>query len=741
MQRLECRIHGVVQGIGFRPLVYRIAQQLALTGWILNDGAGVQLQVQGERVMQFPSLIKDQLSELADIETFIINPIDLEPNELEFKILASTNSAIQTEFVPDLSICKKCTEELFDKNSRFYLYPFINCTQCGARYTITKNLPYDRAQTTMRDFTMCECCAAEYNNPESRRFHAEPIACNLCGPSYEISLEAAAKKIRNNEMVALKALGGYQLIANGFSADVTKQIREKKQRPFKPFAVMLFNLASIKEYYHVNAEEEKLLQSSAKPIVLLKIKKIFNEWIAPGLNEHGVMLPYTGMHYCLFYYYLNNPNTLQREMDVFHECLIVTSGNLSGQALICDPIEAKATLSQVTENIISHDRKILLAADDSIVKIIDSQPAVIRRARGFVPKKIHCAKLQAGILALGCHLKNTICLTRAGAGYVSQYLGTLQSKSNIDFMQQTLVHMQKLFNISINTIAHDQHPDIYTTQFATSFDLPTVAVQHHHAHVASVMAEYQLDKPVLAWVLDGFGYANANEAWGGELLWVDGAEFKRISHLRAYPLLGGDKAAKEPWRMALSILHSLDLTEEMKLLNLDQSQIQMANQAIKSKITWLQSSSCGRYFDAASALLNICQYNTFENEAAMRLEAYVTNPTILKNAWTCEDSQLDFSELWRYLLTVDQVTGANTFHGTLAEALVETALEKCHSLGIKKFILSGGCLQNKIFAEMMIARLQQYHIEVYYPRQLPCNDGGLSLGQAWVASHLLMRNS
>lgn len=734
MQRLDLQINGTVQGIGFRPLVYRIARQLNLTGWVLNNGAGVQIQIQGDHTDKFKDLLKKNISSLAEIELFLSKNIPLELDELAFTIKPSQNSQNQTEFVPDLSICEACVDELFDSQSRFYLYPFINCTQCGARYSITRQLPYDRPQTTMQDFVMCQTCETEYTDPLNRRYHAEPIACGNCGPSYAISLAVAAKSIQDNQIIAIKAIGGYQLIANALSLAVTDELRRKKQRPFKPFAVMLVNLASVHYYYHCSAAEAKLLESKEKPIVLLKIKKEFNALIAPGLTEHGVMLPYTGMHYCLFYYLLGQFGQEFNQEKKFPHPLIVTSGNSNGQALISENISAEQHLTKITPHIISHNRDILLAVDDSIVKIIAKQPAIMRRARGFVPKKIVCNNLRSGILALGCHLKNTVCLTKSSAAYVSQYLGTLQNKSNIDFLHLIITHLQQLFNIQVQTIAHDLHPDIYTSQLAASLDLPYFAVQHHHAHIASVMAEFQIDEPVLGWVLDGFGYANSTEAWGGELLLVDGAEFQRIAQLKSYPLLGGDKVAKQPWRMAVSILQDLNLPDAIHRFG---NNAATAAQLLNFNGAVMQTSSCGRYFDAASALLDVCQENSYEGEAAMRLEALVTTPLILKNSWELQNNTVDFSSLWRYILTADSVTGANYFHGTLAAGLVEMARKKCKELKINKLILSGGCLQNKILAESMIFQLQKYGIEVYYPRQLPCNDGGLSLGQAWVVNKLL----
>ncbi len=740
MQRLELQINGVVQGIGFRPSVYRIAKKLKLTGWVINNGAGVRLQIQGERVNDFAELLQQYLPSVADIQSFNSKIIPVQLHETEFVIKTSQTTEIETDFVPDIAICDACIKELFNPNSRFYLYPFINCTQCGARYSITHHLPYDRLKTTMHEFIMCNECEAEYQDPSSRRYHAEPIACEKCGPAYSESFLKIAKLINDNQIVAIKALGGYQLIANALSPATVDMLRVKKQRLFKPFAVMLFNLASIRYFYHCTVAEEKLLLSAERPIVLLKFRKSFNTAIAPGLTEHGVMLPYTGMHYCLYYYYLNQPSEIDREEKVFPHCLIVTSGNLLGQALITNEAKAEQHLTKITSHVVSHNREILLPVDDSITKIIDNKPTIIRRARGYVPTRINGKDTTTGILALGCYLKNTICLTKNNAFYLSQYLGTLDNKSNIEFLDQAITHLKQLLNIEVRFIAHDQHPDIYTTQLAAFFDLPSFAIQHHHAHLASVMTEYQLDEPVIGWVLDGFGYINTEAVWGGELLLVEGAQFQQLAQLKSYSLLGGDKAAKEPWRMALSILQDLNLPQKIEELAKNNIKIATLAKLLKHDNLMLQTSSCGRYFDAASALLNICQANTYEGEAAMRLEALVTKPLVLEDGWVLRENKLDFSQLWRYLLTVDTVTGANYFHGTLAAALVETARKKCNSLRINKLILTGGCLQNKILAEIMLQQLRQFGIEVYYPRLVPCNDGGLSLGQAWVTNKLIYQN-
>lgn len=735
VNRLRVTVDGLLQGVGFRPFITRLAAQLELTGWVANQGSGALLEIQGTRVADFEPLLITSLPAhmlLREISSEVIKPI---ADETEFLIKKSLDNKFITEFVPDLGICNDCIKELFDSSSNYYLYPFINCIACGPRYSITKQLPYDRHQTTLHEFVMCNRCQQEYQDPLNRRYHAQPIACTECGPSFEKPLDEIAKLIKANEIIALKALGGYQLICDAFSSEAIIRLRHAKNRPYKPLALMLPNIETIKYYYHCSEQEAKTLLSPERPIVLLKIKKTINNTIAPGLNYHGVMLPYTGIHYLLFYFILKQPKGHHWHKQLQTSALIVTSGNLPGAALITEDTQAKKQLSTIASDVIAHNRKIYLPVDDSIIKYINTKPQLIRRARGFVPNIIKLKKKTAPMLALGCHLKNTLAFSEGHNAYVSQYLGTLDNASTIDYLHQCLKHFQKFFNLKITHVVHDAHPDIYTTKLANTLDYPTIAVQHHHAHVASVMAEHQLDEPVLGWALDGFGYAEPRQAWGGELLLIDGAHAKPLLSLKPYPLPGGDLAAKQPWRMALSLLSDLKHNELLDGYSSKGSLYKNIIERLKAEQYDFRSSACGRYFDAASALLNVCDTNSYEGEAAMRLEALVTKPSILANGWAIKNSKLDFSSLWQKLCYASAREGANLFHGTLAAALAESAIMQLQALGLNKLILTGGCTQNKTLIESMLDYFKKAAVTVYMPQQLPANDGGLCLGQLWVASY------
>ncbi len=721
-KRLEIIIQGQVQGVGFRPYVYRMAKQLGLTGWVQNNAAGVFIEVQGGKTAEFIQLLRENIPPLAKVNSVSLKPIPLKPQELLFAIIASQQGQANTIIAPDTNTCSECRKELFDKQSRYFHYPFLNCTHCGPRFSITRELPYDRKQTSMSSFPLCQECENDYTNPENRRYHAQPTACTHCGPQLSLPVEQIAQYIVQGEIIALKSLGGYQLICDAQNKATLLKLRERKNRPTKPFALMVANSDIAKQIVVLNKQEQSVLESNERPIVLLKKKNDLLPYeIAPDLAHLGLMLPYTPLHYLLF-------------NELHSRILVVTSANVGGDPIIIDDIEAQQKLQNIADKVISYNRHIITRSDDSVVKIINSAPLFVRRSRGFVPSPIQLPHAVPTTLAVGGHLKNTFCITRGNEAFVSQHIGSLTNKATIDFFHESLTHLLKFLNVQPERIAHDLHPDFYTTQFAQSQGLPSFAIQHHHAHLASVIAEHHLQTPVIGLALDGYGYGQNGEAWGGELLLLDNAFFERIGTF--YPLRqpGGEIAAREPWRMAASVLHRLGRGREISKRFSFYAQAQTMESILDKKINCPETSSCGRLFDAASALLGIQPVAQYEGQAAMRLESWVTQLQILPMGWHIKNNQFDMSPTLEFLADLnDCITGANFFHGTLIAGLSTWIHQACRERKIDMVVLSGGCFLNQIVSEGLTKALSEFGITVFLPRNLPPNDGGISLGQAWIA--------
>ena len=731
MKRLQLHITGTVQGVGFRPYVYRLANSFALTGFVRNDAIGVVIEIQGANCDDFISAMKKNLPPLAIIEKIKSSEVPTILDEKNFSIFQSQLSAeVVAKISPDVGICKDCLHELFDSNSRFYKYPFLNCTNCGPRLTITNKLPYDRAKTSMKSFDLCENCQMEYSDPASRRYHAQPIACEKCGPGLSTSISDIAERIKEGDIVAVKGVGGYQLICDATNELAVEKLRKRKVRESKPLALMFLNAKSTEPFVKISSQEKTLLEGWQRPIVLLKqIEKTLPEAIAGDLSELGVMLPYNPIHYLIFHALSDSPdghNWLEERNNI---ALIVTSANIGGEPLIVDDDEAYLSLTKIADLTVSYNRKILTRVDDSVMRVVDQAPYFIRRARGFVPTSIRLVKKVAPGIAVGGHLKNTICITRDDEAFVSQYLGDMDNPASIEFFHETLAHLSKILNVKPEFIAHDLHPDFYTTQYAQDLGLPIFAVQHHHAHLLSVAAEHHIVGPALGLALDGYGYGEKGEAWGGELMLLDGGEYQRLGHLKNMFQPGGDVAAREPWRMAVSFLHQMNL-DVKKYFKDSEALINLLNSAIVIP----QTSSCGRLFDMASSLLNVCHINRYEGEAAMRLESLVTTPKVLKDGWTIKNNQLNLFPLLEYLLKCDVVDGANIFHGTLIAAFTDWIVKNAKQQNIKNILLSGGCFLNKVLAEGLLSNLRSQNLNPLLPHKLPPNDGGISLGQVFRAN-------
>lgn len=732
--RVQISIQGRVQGVGFRPCVYKLAQQLGLTGFIQNNSSGVLIEIQGECLSEFIPKLKERLPPLAKINNIQLISLPNNSNETTFKILDSQQGKVNTIIAPDACICSECLEELFDPDSRYYRYPFLNCTNCGPRFTITRNLPYDRSQTSMSLFPLCQSCQSDYLNPDNRRYHAQPTACIACGPQLSVSVNEITQRIFDGEIIALKGLGGYQLICDARNEEAISKLRIRKNRECKPFALMVANIESAERLVAVSSKAKLVLESKERPIVLLRKRETsLPDVIAPGLNHLGVMLPSTPLHYLLFNSFAGGPDYCQWFNEFHPMILVVTSANIGGEPLIIDDQKAEQGLTSIADKIVSYDREIITRADDSVVHFINESPVLIRRSRGYVPEPLKLPYAIPPTLAVGGHLKNTFCITRGDEAFVSQHIGGLNNKATIEFFHESLNHLLRFLAVKPERIAHDLHPDFYTSRFAREYGIPSYGVQHHHAHLASVAAEYGIQEPVLGLVLDGYGLGSNGEAWGGELLLLEKAASKRIGHFFPIPQPGGEIASREPWRMAASVLYSLGRGHEISQRFKEQPQAPLLLQLLEKKINCPATSSCGRLFDAVSALLGVELLSHFEGQAAMRLESIVTQPQTLHNGWVINDTVFDMRPALEFIAnTPDPQLGANLFHGTLIAGLTEWVMRICREKRIHMVLLSGGCFLNQILAEGLMNSLIKSGIKPLLPKLLPPNDGGIALGQAWV---------
>lgn len=737
LERLQLIIQGQVQGVGFRPCVYRVANQLRLTGWVQNNASGVLIEVQGTLACEFIPHLKENLPPLAKISTIQLKTIPLKINEVFFEIIESAKGKANTIISPDTCICSECLQELFDPQSRYYRYPFLNCTHCGPRFSITQTLPYDRCQTSMGLFPLCQDCNADYTNPDNRRYHAQPTACANCGPQLSLPVENIAQRILQGEIIALKGLGGYQLICDARNEITLLKLRERKNRATKPLALMVANSKSAEQIVAISEQAQILLERPARPIVLLQKKNGVSrsiDKIAPGLSHLGVMLPYTPLHYLLFNAFAENVDGCGWLDELQSMILVVTSANSAGEPIVIEDHRAKIEIKTQADKIVSYNRRIITREDDSVARLINNKPMLIRRSRGFVPTPIQLPYTIPPTLAVGGHLKNTFSITRGNEAFVSQHIGSLNNKATIDFFHESLTHLLNFLDVKPERIAHDMHPDFYTTRFAQHYGVPAFAIQHHHAHLAAVAAEHGIQQRVLGLALDGYGYGLNGEAWGGELMLLEQASCERLGSFYPLPQPGGEIAAREPWRMAASVLHRLGRGKEISKRFSSCTQAKAIHQLLDKKINSPLTSSCGRLFDAASALLGVQLMSQYEGQAAMRLESLVTQLHIAPNGWRIKDNNFDMLPTLELLLDIAcPIAGANLFHGTLIAGLSTWIKGMCRVRRIDMVVLSGGCFLNQILAEGLTKALCESGIKSFLPRDLPPNDGGISLGQAWIA--------
>lgn len=799
MERRRFIISGQVQGVGFRPFVYRIAHSHTLTGHVSNSAAGLIIEVQGatDTLAAFAHSLYHNLPPLAHISRSREEILPLVTDETAFSILHSAHSdhtGHDVRISPDVATCADCLADMQHPHTRRFAYPFTNCTNCGPRYTITRSIPYDRATTSMACFVQCPECQAEYDNPADRRFHAQPNACSLCGPhiwtvdggNFEKSshhppntfitrthdaIAHAVRSLRQGSIVAIKGLGGFHLACDALQADVIAELRRRKHRPHKPLAIMVRDVDTARKFAHISEYAAALLHSVARPVVLCPRTSALPPTISPDTPTVGIMLPYTPLHYVLF-------DALAQETDT--TALVMTSGNAGGEPICLGNREALARLASLADVLLLHNRNILVRVDDSVLsppfqcaallaqgndvgtplEVFEGEgdtfykkyppPIFHRRARGYVPSGIALAASGPTVLGTGAELKATLCLTRTDTAFVSQHIGDIENLATYAFYEETAAHMQMLLEARPLAVACDMHPDFLTSRFARELaqarGIPLYTLQHHVAHAWSVLAENQHVGPALAWVLDGAGYGEDGTVWGGELLWIHthNATHRRLGRCAPFVLPGGDAAVREPWRIAQALLLS---TGQDVPLAVDADARHAVTHMVQRNIRCVSTSSAGRLFDAVSAVLGLCTHTTYEGQAAVCLEAALGGRTV-DSGYTVPCARN--GELWElsshalFAAVVDDIRGAvgvdviaRRFHAGLVQALVAMASAAASECGVDCIGLSGGVMQNAPCAALLMRGLERAGLRVLIHKHLPANDGGLSLGQAAYAQKKL----
>ena len=758
--RAQVVVRGVVQGVGFRPFVYRLARESALSGWVLNSTQGVVIEVEGGK-----AAVEGFLAGLVErpppralidrVETSFLPPVGY----TSFVIQASRDGDESVLISPDICVCGDCLREVFDPKDHRYGYPFINCTNCGPRFTIVGDIPYDRPKTTMRAFAMCPRCDREYHDPADRRFHAQPNACPECGPQVSLldregrpaalgdgldPIEGTRRLLAGGAVVAVKGLGGFHLACDATDAEAVAELRRRKHRIDKPFAVMALDAEAVSRYCELREGERQLLESPARPIVLLRRKAgspIAPE-VAPNNSYVGVMLPYTPLHYRLLAGSAGGDQAPPL-------ALVMTSGNMSEEPLAIDNDEALERLDVLADYFLMHNRDIGIRCDDSVTRLFRGQETLIRRSRGYAPYPLRLDLDMGEVLACGAELKNTFCLTKGGDAFVSQHIGDLENYETLASYQSSIEHFQRLFRISPTVVAYDLHPDYLATQFAqemASKGLEAVGVQHHHAHIVSCMVENGLRDPVIGVAFDGAGYGTDGRIWGGEFLLADHADFRRMAHFEYVPLPGGDAAVRHPWRMAVSYLMDTFSEEALSLplplwSQVGGRDVALVRRMIEAGVNCPLTSSCGRLFDAVSALLGVRTAVNYEGQAAIELEMMAAPGVGEVYDWALSrgsPATIDASPVIRAVVAdlrrgVDREVISARFHNTIAGIVAKTSGAIRESTGVDKVALSGGVFQNVYLLERTIDALEERGFQTYVNHLVPTNDGGIALGQAVVA--------
>ena len=762
---VELLIRGIVQGVGFRPFVYTLATRLEISGTVSNSSAGVVIKAAGpkERIESFKDLLQREAPPLARIFSLEEREVTTVLPEDGFSILASiAGQGASTGIPPDIALCADCLQELLNPADRRAGYPFINCTNCGPRFTIVETIPYDRPRTSMKVFPMCAACAAEYGDPTNRRFHAQPNACPVCGPhlswhnhlGHKLAcadpVARAIAALAGDAVLAIRGLGGFHLAASGLSQSAVQLLRDRKGRRAKPLAIMVADMTSARRFAEISDSEEEALVSSERPIVLLRKKEGSGlaEGLAPGVGDIGIMLPYTPLHHLLF------------QDPMSPAALVMTSGNVSGAPICTGNEEAIRRLGAIADFFLLHNREIVTRIDDSVVRIAQDKPRLFRRARGYVPAPLLLAHSLPPVIGCGGGLKSTFCLGRDTLAYPSQHIGDLFNLESFEFYAESVEHLKKVFEIEPVVAACDLHPDYMSSHYAAGLGLPLYRVQHHHAHAAAVMAEHGLSGPVLAVVLDGTGYGPDGTTWGGEILVADLMKFKRVGHFEQFSLPGGDAAAMEPWRMGCSALfHTLGPEALLGprapsfLATVAPEKIEIVSQMLKSGFNSPLTSSCGRLFDAVAALLGLRLTASYEGQAAMELEALAGMaagkdwkgeldtslspgpvPPLLE-----ENGMVKIATSQLITTLYDDLSRGRTkasialrFHFGLIGSILTTVRQVSAQTGIREIVLTGGCLQNRLLLEGLFHVLLQQKFPVFTGKNIPVNDGGVSVGQAII---------
>jgi hydrogenase maturation protein HypF len=749
-------VTGIVQGVGFRPFVYRLANAHGLTGFIANTPAGVSIEVEGpaDRIDQFLERLPKEIPPLAKITSLRLHDTEAQGAD-GFRIVSSHLGEQPRALIsPDVVVCDDCLREMQDPRDRRFHYPFINCTNCGPRFTIIRDIPYDRARTSMAAFRMCAACQAEYDNPADRRFHAQPNACWDCGPQVQLlsatgqSLEVAepireaARLLQDGRIVAVKGLGGFHLACDAKSETAVDLLRERKRRVEKPFAIMVRQTEDVERLCVLDELSRRQLLSRERPIVILprKLQADVASGVAPGNRYLGVFLPYTPLHYLLF------------SSGTF-EALVMTSGNLSEEPIAIDNAEAVERLRNIADVFLVHHRDIFRRCDDSVVRIAAGQPQKFRRSRGYVPVPVALEQESEPILAVGGELKNTICVVRGAEAFLSQHVGDLENLESYGFFEEAVEHFQRILEVRPKVIAYDLHPDYFSTRWALQREgVELVPVQHHHAHIAACMAENHLDGKVIGVALDGTGYGTDGAIWGGEILLAGYANFERAAHFQYVSLPGGAAAIHEPWRVAVSYLakhygndvNALDLPF---LKEIDPRKLNVILQMAQRDVQSPRTSSCGRLFDAIAALVGLRAKVNYEAQAAIELEmaahdskdqgAYPFDLLAANSGW-----QIGTRSLFDWLIADIRKSAkvadmSRRFHNGLVAVLVELLEKIREQHGLSGVCVSGGCFQNVLLFESLLAALREKQFDVYFHTEVPAGDGGISLGQALIAAHVL----
>ncbi|MDQ3931330.1 MAG: carbamoyltransferase HypF, partial [Actinomycetota bacterium] len=751
-ERRSIRVTGTVQGVGFRPFVYRLAVELGLVGFVANDQAGVVIESEGypARLDELCRRLEAEPPPLAQVSSVSWRPLPPLRTEPSFRIVVSVDAGAPDVPVSiDVAPCVDCLAELTDPADRRFAYPFINCTNCGPRYTIMKRVPYDRSLTTMASFRMCHDCQAEYDDPTDRRFHAQPNACPACGPRLRLrdpsggvefeavgALEGVVARLLAGEILAVKGIGGYHLATDATNARAVKELRRRKARDDKPFAVMVADLATARRLCELDGAAEEALVSPRRPIVLAPRRTggAVAEEVAPGLPELGLMLPYSPLHVLL--------------LERVGRPLVMTSGNLSDEPIAHEDEDAFTRLGPLVDAVLSHDRGIHIRCDDSVVRArVDGHPQLVRRSRGYAPEPLPLpGSARRQVLAVGAELKSTVAVTKGSSVFVSHHIGDLEHYATYRSFLQAVDHLCHLFGVEPEVVAHDLHPEYLSTKFASELDLPLRAVQHHHAHVASCLVDHRERGPVLGLAFDGLGFGSDGTLWGGEFLVADLEGFERVGHLRAVPLPGGAAAIREPWRMALAWLRLALGTEVASSWGaaVDERWAGVLSllESGRSPVT----TSMGRLFDAAAALLGIRPRVTYEGQAAIELEALARRITAAEapsypvelhsadDGWTFDPAPLLAAMLGERRRGVPAAVIPAGFHTSLAEGAATMADELCRRHGLDTVALSGGVFQNVRLTDLLAKGLRAAGLRTLTHERVPANDGGISVGQAAIAA-------